>query len=133
VIAENTLCLRGFSGDDPNFLYWTGWVRDHLGPHTPPIFLCGVLNVTDAGRRMLARRNVVPVDLSPLVPIDRFPDPAQRHRLAMWWFLRSLQNGRPGDPLTWPEPRPEAASDEPDLPPPLPASGPAPRAERRFA
>ena len=30
-MMENVFCLLGFSGDDPNFLYWTGWVRDHLG------------------------------------------------------------------------------------------------------
>jgi SIR2-like domain len=27
-VMENTLCLIGFSGNDPDFLYWTGWVRD---------------------------------------------------------------------------------------------------------
>jgi hypothetical protein len=31
VFIENELCLVGFSGDDPNFLQWAGWVRDHLG------------------------------------------------------------------------------------------------------
>ena len=30
VFIENELCLLGFSGEDPNFLQWTGWVRDHL-------------------------------------------------------------------------------------------------------
>lgn len=32
---ENVLCLLGFSGEDPNFLQWTGWVRDHLGTASP--------------------------------------------------------------------------------------------------
>jgi hypothetical protein len=30
VFIENELVLIGFSGDDPNFLQWSGWVRDHL-------------------------------------------------------------------------------------------------------
>jgi hypothetical protein len=34
-IMENAFCLLGFSGDDPNFLHWTGWVRDNLGTSTP--------------------------------------------------------------------------------------------------
>ena len=42
---ENTFVLIGFSGDDPNFLQWSGWVRDNLGPSTPPIYLCGLLGV----------------------------------------------------------------------------------------
>ena len=29
-MSENILCLIGFSGDDPNFLAWTGWLRDQL-------------------------------------------------------------------------------------------------------
>ena len=34
---ENTLVLLGFSGDDPNFLYWSGWVRDRReGTHDLP-------------------------------------------------------------------------------------------------
>jgi hypothetical protein len=31
IFLENELCLLGFSGNDPNFLQWSGWVRDHLG------------------------------------------------------------------------------------------------------
>ena len=30
-MLENTLCLIGFSGDDPNFLQWIGWIHDNLG------------------------------------------------------------------------------------------------------
>ena len=37
-IIENTFCLIGFSGDDPNFLNWSGWVRDHLGDSSPQIY-----------------------------------------------------------------------------------------------
>ncbi len=31
IFIENELCLLGFSGDDPNFFQWLGWVRDNLG------------------------------------------------------------------------------------------------------
>src|SRR6266404_1844068 len=56
-IMENVLCLIGFSGDDPNFLYWTGWVRDNLGEATPPIYLCSLTEVSAAQRRVLKSRN----------------------------------------------------------------------------
>jgi hypothetical protein len=49
-MMENVFCLLGFSGDDPNFLYWTGWVRDHLGTSAPKIYLAGLLNLTDSQR-----------------------------------------------------------------------------------
>lgn len=65
-LLENTLCLIGFSGDDPNFLQWIGWIRDHVGRETAPkIYLIGVFNaLSEADRKLLDRRGIVAVDLS---------------------------------------------------------------------
>ena len=101
-IMENVVCLLGFSGDDPNFLYWTGWVRDNLGYSSPRIYLCGLLDLTESQRLLLYRRNVTPIDLSPLFSEDEYPVPNIRHRSATEWFLLSLEAGRPPDPLSWP-------------------------------
>jgi hypothetical protein len=46
-LLENTLCLIGFSGDDPNFLSWIGWIRDNLGTeNSPKMYLIGVLSLS---------------------------------------------------------------------------------------
>ena len=37
-MMETVFCLIGFSGDDPNFLHWSGWVRDNLGDAAPKIY-----------------------------------------------------------------------------------------------
>lgn len=37
-LIENILCLIGFSGDDPNFLSWKGWLRDVMGKQVAPIY-----------------------------------------------------------------------------------------------
>ena len=65
-LLENTLCLIGFSGDDPNFLKWIGWIRDYFGRETVPmIYLVGVFDaLTEADRKLLDRRSIVAVDLS---------------------------------------------------------------------
>jgi SIR2-like domain len=105
-VLENVLCLIGFSGDDPNFLAWTGWVRDQLADHSPRVYLCGLLNLTNAQRSVLQARGVVPIDLTPLFPIDASLDQSERHRLAIEWFLTSLRHGRPYDPMEWPTPPP---------------------------
>jgi hypothetical protein len=124
-IMETTLCLIGFSGDDPNFLAWSGWVRDEL-PNAPPIYLCGLLGLTTAQRMVLDRRNIHAIDLAPLFP--RKPDVSneRRHALAVEWLLRSLLAGEPPNPLLWPhggrrvtEP---ASSELPEL---LPYIGPS--------
>ena len=65
-LLEKTLCLIGFSGDDPNFLKWIGWIRDHIGKETSPqIYLVGVLNtLSEAKKKLLDGRGIVVVDLS---------------------------------------------------------------------
>ncbi|WP_308381669.1 SIR2 family NAD-dependent protein deacylase, partial [Serratia marcescens] len=64
-LIENTLCLIGFSGDDPNFLNWIGWIRDNLGvENSPKIFMIGLFSFNEAQRKLLEKRNIVIVDLS---------------------------------------------------------------------
>ena len=101
-MMENAFCLLGFSGDDPNFAYWSGWVRDVLGTATPNIYLCGLLDLTPAERLVMHQRHIIPVDLSPLFPRNLYPDGARRHFKALEWILLSLANGEPPDPNQWP-------------------------------
>ena len=63
-MMETVFCLIGFSGDDPNFLQWSGWVRDNLGAAAPKIYLAGWLDLSNHRRRMLEDRDVVPIDLA---------------------------------------------------------------------
>ena len=72
-LLENSFVLIGFSGDDPNFLEWTGWIRDEFGEKHAPIYMVGPLSPGSAERALLARRGVTPIDLSPV--FDGFPTP----------------------------------------------------------
>ena len=64
-LLENTLCLIGFSGDDPNFLQWVGWIHDNLGPpNSPKMYLVGLLKLSPSQKTLLERRNIIPVDMS---------------------------------------------------------------------
>ena len=101
-IMENVFCLLGFSGDDPNFLYWSGWVRDHLKEYAPRIYLVGWLDLPPPRRRMLEDRGVVPIDLARL-PIqgDLWPEETRRQR-AIEWFLSSLEAAEPPNEVNWP-------------------------------
>lgn len=103
-LMENAFCLIGFSGDDPNFLYWSGWVRDNLGEATPRIYLCGLLNLSTSQRKLLESRNIIPIDLTPLFPVSEQPDPEIRYAKALEWFLLTLMEGAPPKIMTWPIP-----------------------------
>ena len=38
-LMESLFCLIGFSGNDPNFLQWIGWLRDVMGNQVSPAYL----------------------------------------------------------------------------------------------
>ena len=65
-LLENSLCLIGFSGDDPNFLKWIGWIRDHIGRKAmSKIYLIRISDdLTQAEKKLLDDRGIVVVDLS---------------------------------------------------------------------
>lgn len=64
-LLENTLCLVGFSGDDPNFLHWIGWIRDQLGTeNTQPIYLITIGSFSVAQQAVLAKRHIIVVDMA---------------------------------------------------------------------
>ena len=102
-MMENVFCLLGFSGDDPNFLYWSGWVRDHLGDYAPRIYLVGWLDLPPPRRRMLEDRGVNPIDLAQLSPPVTWPA-EMRHQRALEWFLCSLEEAEPYRETEWPAP-----------------------------
>ena len=122
-IMENIFCLIGFSGDDPNFLNWIGWVKDNLGESTPPIYLCGLLNLSISQKQLLATKNVTTIDLLPLFSESDFPDRSTRHARSIEWFLLNLMQEQPTTNIYWPEPpanrdlqKWEPSADLPNLP-----------------
>ena len=97
-LIENSFVLIGFSGDDPNFLEWIGWIRDELEDLHAPIYLAGMLSLDYVQRSLLAERGVTPIDLAPM-----FPDSPESWEEAIEWFLQSLMMGRPSSIYKWPK------------------------------
>ncbi len=98
-LLENTLCLIGFSGDDPNFLQWIGWIGDNLGRQdAPKMYLLGVHRLSDSQKKLLDERNIVCVDLS------RYPDiDVDDHNLALQRLFDYLDSRRRDyNRLRWP-------------------------------
>lgn len=98
VFIENELCLLGFSGDDPNFLQWSGWIRDNLGGNARRIYLVGVLRLGRAKRKFLEARNIAPIDLGPLVENSTS---SERQSTAMAQFLAFLSEAKPAPRSAW--------------------------------
>lgn len=62
-LLENTLCLLGFSGTDPNFLQWIGWIRDNLGKNVPKIYLIGTFSFSEAQLKLFEQQNIIVVNI----------------------------------------------------------------------
>ena len=118
-LMETVFCLIGFSGDDPNFLKWSGWVRDNLGEAAPKIYLAGWLGLSPHRRRMLEEdRGVVPIDLANHPKAQTWPV-YRRHEYATEWLLHTLEPSRPYDRTTWPLPPEQEETPIPDYLEPL--------------
>ena len=60
---ENVVCLIGFSGNDPNFLEWIGWVRDNLEEYALKIYFIG-FSITSSEEKWMNSRNITPINIS---------------------------------------------------------------------
>lgn len=62
-IMRGTLILIGFSGNDPNFLQWLGWVKDALKSNQRPVYLLSLDDLPSATRNTFKKKKVVVVDI----------------------------------------------------------------------
>lgn len=98
-LLENTLCLIGFSGDDPNFLKWIGWIRDNLGnENSPKIYMVGVFDMPDSKKKLLENCcNIVLIDMS------LWPGVNNDHEKGLSYFLEYIRSKRKDNSrLEWP-------------------------------
>ena len=107
-LMENSLCLVGFSGSDPNFKEWMGWVRDNLKEAMLPIYLLSVRPLPESERSVLRTYNVHAVDLSCLAGSEEVPPNKQFELLFEYlrdrpdkneeWIPSILSSGVAGHP-----------------------------------
>lgn len=63
-LIEGVLCLIGFSGNDPNFLEWIGWLRDVMGKKAAPVYLVTCEpNIHDSEIALATQRSIEIINL----------------------------------------------------------------------
>ena len=113
-MMETVFLLIGFSGSDPNFLHWSGWVRDQLGPSAPRIYLAGWFDFSRQERRVLEQKNVIPIDLALHPKRDSWLRHQQQHQFSVDWILRTLELGRSYPTVEWPRALSQPDREAPD-------------------
>lgn len=74
-LIENTFCMIGFSCDDPNFLNWIGWIRDHLGKeNSQKIYMISISGESEAKQKKLLDRNIIVINLKDMWPDAKVPE-----------------------------------------------------------
>lgn len=87
-LLENIFILIGFSGSDPNFLKWIGWIHDNLGlKNSPKIFMISHTGESEVKAKMLAAKNIEVIVLN---DIDKYKD--NSYKKALENFLSDLIN-----------------------------------------
>lgn len=62
--VRTTMVMIGFSGEDPNFNQWLGWVNDKLGKSARKVYLVAVEKMPDARVKTLESKNVIVLNIS---------------------------------------------------------------------
>lgn len=87
-LIENVMCMIGFSGDDPNFLSWIGWIRDHLGNESASkIYLIGVFDIDKTEQMLYASRNIILINMKDCEGID-----SGDHKKGLSLFFCALEH-----------------------------------------
>lgn len=113
VLLENDLCLIGFSGDDPNFKQWMKWVKTVLDSSARRIFLVGFLEPSIKDRKHFKKRNIIPIDFSPLFKGKNLYN---KHQESIRLFLDFLHDSKPKPQHEWPDQELYKVLDEKDQP-----------------
>lgn len=92
-LIESILCLIGFSGNDPNFLAWIGWLRDIMENLSHPIYLITYdSDFHSSEYALLLKRNIDTINLAEIEGCNSYQD-------AISFFLSYLNED---EKQSWP-------------------------------
>ena len=101
-LLENIFVLIGFSGNDPNFQKWIGWIHDNLGlKNSPKIYMISHKPETAVKMRMLEAKNI---DVLVLDEIEKYRN--NDYKTALELFLNDLKQNidtKSNSGKLWPE------------------------------
>ena len=74
-LIESLFCLIGFSGDDPNFLNWIGWLRDVMDKSIAPIYVIDFrTNLHESEIRLMRERGIKIINMHDFFGVSTFQE-----------------------------------------------------------
>lgn len=94
-MIENLFCLIGFSGDDPNFLSWIGWLRDVMGRLSMPVYMITFdKDIHGAQLKLLESKKIDVVNLADI-------DNMKNYREAFEFLFEYLRDSNRTKGMAW--------------------------------
>lgn len=85
-LIESVFCLIGFSGDDPNFLSWIGWLRDVMEDSIAPVYMVTFdRNIHESEYSLMRDRGIKILNLANVPKVNNFQE-------ALSFFCQYLLN-----------------------------------------
>ena len=73
-LVESIFCLVGFSGDDPNFTSWQGWLRDVMGDYAGPSYLITCdKNYDESFKTLMSHRGIEVINFHEIKGLESYP------------------------------------------------------------
>lgn len=106
-LIESLFCLIGFSGDDPNFLSWLGWIRDVMGKQMTNVVMVTYkpkgIHVSE--RQLFASRKIDIMNLAEVKGIETFTEALDffltyvgtKDKSVEWDYPQLYHGSYPGD------------------------------------
>lgn len=106
-MIEKVFLLIGYSGEDPNFLNWSGWIRDELGEAAHRVYLCGYFGASRSTGAIHNDPNIRVIDLATLPIASQWEQNKwsenELHQKALEWLLTELTKSRTASADSWPK------------------------------
>lgn len=83
-LVESIFCLIGFSGDDPNFTSWQGWLRDVMGDYAGPSYLITCdKDYDESFKTLMGKRGIQVLNFAEIPKLEN-------HKIALDFFFTYL-------------------------------------------
>jgi|GEM_PF-3528827 len=97
-LVNETFCLIGFSGTDPNFKSWVSWVTEALKDNRPKVYLIDFKDPGDDDKAFFEENNIAWVNIAPLAGHVECENNTERQK-ALHSFFGHLKVEAPEEPL----------------------------------
>lgn len=100
-LLEDMFCVIGFSGSDPNFLNWIGWIHDNIGlENSPIIYMITDQKKSEAETKSLAAKNIQLIVIDDILKDNESTSPNKKYELYISNLKEQLEK-RKKQSIVW--------------------------------